>query len=97
MTYYNNIILYNYHNDIVIYLTPAVNKVLELIVGSWILELVGKQLDDHQFGASTTHALVNMLHHWHRALNEGHSVSILFVNYAKANTKISWFSVCVFC
>ena len=63
---------------------------LESIVGSWILELVGKQLDDHQFqfgalkGRSTTHALVDMLHHWHRAHDEGHSVRVLFVDYAKA-------------
>jgi len=50
-------------------LTPTVSKVLEPIVRSWILELVGKQFDDHQFGAlkgrSTTHAFVDMLHHWH--------------------------------
>ena len=67
-------------------LTPTVSKVLESIVGSWILELVGKQLDDHQFGAlkgSLVHALVDMLHHWHRALHEGHSVRVLFVDYAK--------------
>ena len=53
-----------------------------------ILELVGKQLDDHQFGAlkgrSTTHALVDMLRHWHYALVESPSVHVLFVDYAKA-------------
>ena len=45
-------------------------------------------LVDHQFGTlkgrSTTHALVDMLHHWHKALDEGHPVRILFVDYAKA-------------
>ena len=69
-------------------LTPTVSKVLEAIVGSWILDIVGCQLDDHQFGAlkgrSTTHALVDMVHHWHKALDEGHSVRVLFVDYAKA-------------
>jgi len=69
-------------------LTPTVSKVLEAIVGSWILDIVGCQLDDHQFGAlkgrSTTHALVDMVHHWHKALDEGHSVRVLCVDYAKA-------------
>ena len=67
-------------------LTPTVSKVLESIIASWILELIDKQLDDHQFGApkgrSTTHALVDLLHHWHRTLNEGHSVRALFLDYA---------------
>jgi len=31
-----------------------------------------------------TQALVDMLHHWHRALDKGHSVRVLFVNYVKA-------------
>ena len=69
-------------------LTPTVSKVLESIVGSWILDVVGSQLDHRQFGAvkgrSTTHALVDMLHHWHKALDDGHSVRVLFVDYAKA-------------
>ena len=69
-------------------LTPTVSKVLESIVGSWILDIVGSQLDDHQFGSlkrrSTTHALVDMLHHWYKSLDEGQSVRVLFVDYAKA-------------
>jgi len=47
--------------------TPTLAKVLESFVGSWILRRVGDSLDDRQFGArghrSTTHALVDMLHH----------------------------------
>ena len=43
-------------------MTPTVSKVLESIIGSWILGSVRSQLDDRQFGAlkgrSTTHALV---------------------------------------
>jgi len=50
--------------------------------------VVGKQLDDHQFGAlkgrSTTLALVDAFHYWHKALDEGQSVRILFVDYAEA-------------
>ena len=61
---------------------------LESIIGSWILDAVGSQLDSRQFGAlkgrSTTHALVDMLQHWHIALDDGHSVRVLFVDYAKA-------------
>jgi len=69
-------------------LTPTISKVLESIVGTWILEVVCKELDDHQFGAlrgrSTTLALVDALHNWHKALDEGQSVRTLFVDYAKA-------------
>ena len=53
-----------------------------------VVELVGSQLDDRQYGGlkgrSTTHALVDMLHHWNQALDDGHSVCILFIDYAKA-------------
>lgn len=41
-----------------------------------------------QFGAlkqrSTTHALVDMLHHWHAAVDNGQSVCTVFVDFAKA-------------
>jgi len=70
-----------------ILITPTISKVLESVVGSWILDLVGNQLDGHQFGAlkgrSTTRALVDMLQHFHRALDDGHSVCALFVDMIK--------------
>jgi len=48
-------------------LTSTLSKVLESIVGGWILEFVWEKLDKQQFGAikgrSTTHALVDILHH----------------------------------
>ena len=69
-------------------LTPTISKHLEAIVGGWILEMVGDQLDTKQFGGlkgrSTTHALVDMLYHWHAALDNGSSTRVLFVDYAKA-------------
>ena len=69
-------------------LTPTISKVLESMVGRWILDVVGSQLDDHQFGSlkgrSTTHALVDMLHHWNKALDDSQSVRVLFIDYAKA-------------
>ena len=53
-------------------LTATLGKLLESFVGSWILERIKDQLDGRQYGAlkrrSTTHALVDMLHHWHSAL-----------------------------
>jgi len=79
-------------------LTPSVSKVLEAIVGSWILDNVGSQLDDHQFGAlkrgSTTHALVDMINHWYISLDEGQSVRVLFVDYAKAFDHVDHIRYC---
>jgi len=49
---------------------------------------VGDRLNDRQYGAlrqrSTTHALVDMLHHWHAAVDKGESVRTVFVDFAKA-------------
>jgi len=43
-------------------------------VGNWILDCAVPKLDTKQFGAirgrSTTHALVGMLHMWHKALDQ---------------------------
>ena len=69
-------------------LTPTVSKVLESFVGRWMLEAIGDRFDKKQFGAirgrSTSHALVDILHNWHRALDERQSVRAVFVDYAKA-------------
>jgi hypothetical protein len=69
-------------------LTPIISKILESYVGQWILTYVTGYLDRRQYGGikgrSTTHALVDMLHHWHQALNENKNVRALFIDYAKA-------------
>jgi len=69
-------------------LTSTLSKVLESIVGGWILEFVRNKLDIQQYGAikgrSTTHALVDILHHWHQALDNSESVRVIFIDYAKA-------------
>lgn len=69
-------------------LTPTISKLLESIVGQWILESTWDHLDKYQFGGikgrSATHALVDMLHHWHQALDESKYVRVLFIDYAKA-------------
>ena len=73
-------------------LTATLSKILESFVGGWILEAVGHQLDTNQYGAlkerSTSHALVSVLHHWSNALDNGHSVRALFVDYSKAFDRV---------
>jgi hypothetical protein len=48
---------------------------------------VGK-FDPRQFGAlkgrSTTHALIDITHMWHQALDDHNSARILFIDYSKA-------------
>ena len=69
-------------------LTSTVSKILESFVGQWILNYVVSNLDRRQYGGikgrSTTHALVDMLHHWHQALDDNKNVRVLFIDYAKA-------------
>ena len=53
---------------------------------------MGNSLDDRQFGArrhrSTTHALVDMLHRWHTAVDNGESVRTVFIDFAKAFDRV---------
>jgi len=57
-------------------------------MGSWILERKEDKFDDYQYGAlkrqSTTHALADVLHHWHHAPDIGQPVRTVFVDFAKA-------------
>jgi Reverse transcriptase (RNA-dependent DNA polymerase) len=68
--------------------TSTLSKVLESIVGGWILEFVRDKVDKQQLGAikgrSTTHALFDILHYWHQALDHSDSVRVMFIDYAKA-------------
>ena len=47
---------------------------------------MGSNLDNRQYGTlrqrSTTHALVDMLHHWHAAIDKGQSVRSVFIDFA---------------
>jgi len=69
-------------------LTPTLSKVLESLVGRWILPKVIDKLDARQFGAlrgrSTTHALIDITHMWHQVLDSRDSIRALFVDYSKA-------------
>lgn len=69
-------------------LTPTLSKILESLIGRWMLEKIGDKFDRKQFGAlkgrSTTHALVDIMHQWHKAIDDRQSVRVIFVDYAKA-------------
>jgi hypothetical protein len=39
-------------------------------------------------GRSTTHALIDILHIWHQALDDRNSVRVLFIDYSKAFDQI---------
>jgi hypothetical protein len=69
-------------------LTPTISKILEAIVGQHVRNKFKDKLDPKQFGAvkgrSTVHALIDLLHLWHSALDKSKSVRAVFIDYAKA-------------
>ena len=69
-------------------LTPTISKLLESLVGQWMLETVSTQFDAKQFGGikgrSTLHALVDILQIWHTALDDKNFCRVLFIDYSKA-------------
>ena len=74
-------------------LTSVLAKCLEKHVCGWIMELAGDQTDPQQYGAvsgsSTVHALVEMVHKWHHALDSpGRIVRILLLDFSKAFDRV---------
>ena len=69
-------------------LTPVLAKHLEAIVGGWVLDAITSKLDSNQYGGlkglSTTHALIDMMNGWHKAIHSGDKIRILFLDYSKA-------------
>jgi len=69
-------------------LTVTLSKLRKSFVGSWILDRIQDKLDVRQYGAlkgrSTTHGRVDMLHQWHKAVDEGQYVRTVFSDFAKA-------------
>jgi len=65
---------------------------LESYVGNWIMNRVLPTLDIKQFGAirgrSTTHALVDMLHIWHKALDQSQLARVVFVDFSKVFDRV---------
>ena len=47
-------------------------------------DLMDASLEQYVRGRSTTHALIDITHKWHQALDKGLSVRALFIDYAKA-------------
>jgi Reverse transcriptase (RNA-dependent DNA polymerase) len=54
----------------------------------WMLNKISDKFDIRQFGAlkgpSTTHALIDITHTWHQALDNRSSVRTLFIDFSKA-------------
>ncbi len=69
-------------------LTSVLSKHLESFIGNWILDSIKDKLDVSQYGGlkglSTTHALVDMLQHWHNIIHTHNSARILFIDFSKA-------------
>jgi len=68
-------------------LIPTLGKILESIIGGWMLEILQPSFDKYQFGAikgrSTAHALISLLHEWMETLDAGGSVRTMFVDFRK--------------
>ena len=69
-------------------LTSTLSKMLESIVGSWILTKIAHKFDIMQYGGikgrSTTHALINIMNTCHAASDNKRSVRMMFIDYSKA-------------
>jgi len=68
--------------------TPTLSKILEALIGGWMLVEISSKFNDHQYGAakgrSTTHKLVNILHVCHQAADNQKITRAAFVDFAKA-------------
>jgi len=73
-------------------LTSTSSKILESYIGNWIMNCILPTFDIKQFGAirgrSTTHALVDMLHIWHKALDQSRLARVMFVDFSKAFDRV---------
>jgi hypothetical protein len=69
-------------------LTPTLSKVLERLIGRRFLPNIMAKFDSRQYGAlkgrSTLHALIDVTHLCHQALDNCQSVRCLFVDFRKA-------------
>ncbi len=69
-------------------LTLLLSKVMKSIVGELLWELVDPQIGSNQFGglkcSLTTHALVDMLNHWHLHTDRMNISRLLLLDYSKA-------------
>ena len=75
-------------------LMPVLAKCLERHVTGWILDYMYGPIDPHQFGSlqgsSTVHALIELLHLWHKALDTPRNmVRVLMLDFAKAFDRVN--------
>ena len=84
----------NIESDLrLISLVPTIAKLLESIIGSWILEAIELHINRYQFGSikgkSTTLALADMVNHWCQAMDNKQPVTVLFIDFEKAFDRFS--------
>jgi Reverse transcriptase (RNA-dependent DNA polymerase) len=74
-------------------LTSTLSKILESLVGRRILPTITPHIDSKQYGGlrgrSTTHALVNVAHQLHQAIDNRNSSRCLFLDYTKAFDRVN--------
>jgi len=87
-------------------LTSTLGKLLESFVGSWIMQSIHSEIDSNQYiyGAlkkkSTTHALVDMTHHWHSTVDKCQSVNqcdvclLTSLKLSTTSTTTYWWTGC---
>ena len=75
-------------NGIIAELNVIDTDLRKLLLLQQLLSCVSDKLDKQQFGAlkgrSTTHALIDIVHKWNAAPDDGSSVHAVFVDYLKA-------------
>lgn len=75
-------------------LLAVVMKILESIIGEWILDVIEPKLDPNQFGGlkkhSTSQALIKMLNLWHSIVAKGKSAHVMFLDFAKAFDRVDY-------
>ena len=71
-------------------LTSIFSKIQESFAVEWMMEDISPVISPAQYGGlpglSTTHALLNLLHNWYKALEKPKTViRVLFLDFCKAN------------
>jgi len=71
-------------------MTLVEGTLLESFVGAWIVDKIQDKLGSYQYGAmkgrTAKHALIDIMHHWNKAVDEGQPVPVraVFIDFAKA-------------
>jgi len=61
-------------------MTLVEGTLLESFVGAWIVDKIQDKLGSYQYGAmkgrTAKHALIDIMHHWNKAVDEGQPVPV---------------------